>query len=193
MKSTKNYMSQEDFNRVIETIPQLGIKVISNEDAVMLFKILYWAALRFEEGCRLKFEDIDLERREIALGKTKTEKQGVAVIGTPIMDELTEWLATKKPGRLFEGLTYNTAIRWIYRLGEMLEIEAWIKSESEIGEKTKSHIFRKSIGKDMMNGTHNDRRAPINTISRQLRHKDTKTTEKYINVENAEVKDYWGD
>lgn len=188
MRSTANYMSREDFELVVKAIPDLGIKKWEHEDIIMLFKVLYWCALRFSEGVKLRYEDVDLQRCEIRLGKTKTEKAGVAVIPDVFMDELTDWLAGREMGRLWDGLSYNTAIRWIYKLGEMLDIEAWKTPEKISGEKTKSHIFRKSIGKDMLSA---EKRAPLNVISRHLRHKNINTTEKYLNVGNEAVKDYF--
>ena len=136
----------------------------------------------------LIFESVDLERREIRLGKTKTEKAGVAIIPDEFMDELEDWIVAKEPGRLWEGLSYNTAIRWIYKIGKMLDLEAWNTPEKVSGEKTKSHIFRKSIGKDMLI---REKKAPLNVISRHLRHKDLVTTEKYLKVGNEAVKDYF--
>jgi hypothetical protein len=39
-------MNQEDFTRVLETIPDLKIRKWSNNDVRFLFKIMYWSALR---------------------------------------------------------------------------------------------------------------------------------------------------
>ena len=191
MRSTPNYINQDDFARILEFIPKLKIRKWLDEDVRILFKICYWCGLRFDEACHLKYENIDLERREIFLGQTKTEKNGIAVIADPFVDELVDWLATKKDGELFPGLTYDTAYKWICRMGKELDIIAWTTPQSVSGEKTKTHIFRKSIGKDMMFATHKKKNAPLNIISQQLRHKDLKSTQEYLKVGDEVVKEYW--
>ena len=59
---------------IIETIPDLKIRKWIDEDIQMLFKILYWGALRPSEGLKLKKEDFNITNRTIHLGKTKTRK-----------------------------------------------------------------------------------------------------------------------
>ena len=183
-------MSKEDFDRVLSAIPGLGIRKWDDEDVQMLFKILYWSALRFNEGLKLSFEDLDIGRAEWRLGKTKTEKYGVAVIGNPFIEELIDWAVSKGPGRFFPGLSYNTAVRWLYKLGVELNIPSWVIPQSESGEKTLSHIFRKSLAKDMMMGTYG-KKADIGIVAKQLRHGNIATTEKYLKASNEAVKDFW--
>ena len=192
VNSTRNYMSRDDFDKVIAAIPKLGIRKWNDKDVEMLFKILYWSGLRFQEGINLKIEAIDINRKELNLGKTKTEKQGVAVIPDVFLDELLTYVLTldRQDGPLYPGLTYDTAKRWLWKLGKICDIPAWNIRQSESGEKTLSHIFRKSIGKDMLMGTHG-KKADIAIIAKQLRHKNTKVTENYLKSSNEAVKEYW--
>ena len=94
------------------------------------------------EGIYLKKESFNLEDREIYLGQTKTKKNDVAHIPHIFIDELRTWLIFKEDGRLFDGLKYNTAWKWLDRMGRDLDIKAWQVTESESNEKTKLHIFR---------------------------------------------------
>ena len=192
MKARPNYMPPEQFLQVLEAIPSLHIRKWKDEDIQMMFKIDYWCALRFDEGCRLTVDSFDIDIGKIYLGKTKTEEHGEAPIPAPFIPELSLWLMDKK-GLLFPGLTYNTAIKWIERLGKTLDIPAWTIPQSQSGEKTKTHIFRKSIGKDMIYGTHGTK-APITFVSKTLRHKGKDPlimTYKYLKVDLEDVKDYW--
>jgi integrase len=185
-------MPPEQFALVIDTIPKLKIRKWKDEDIQMMFKIDYWLALRFDEGLKLKAEDFDLDVNEVYLGTTKTEKGDSANIPEPFKHELNVYLVGRK-GPLFPGLTYGTAITWINRLGKMLDIPAWTTPQSESGEKTKTHIFRKSIGKDMIYGEFG-KKAPITFVSQTLRHKGKNPlamTFKYLKIGNQDVKDWW--
>ena len=188
-------MNQEDFARIIDAIPTLSIRKWYDQDIEMLFEILYWCALRPAEGIRLKKEDFDLESRKINLGRTKTKLNDVAPIPRKFMPRLASYLAAKDDGRLFVGLTYNTFYPWLKRLGKMLEIPSWITHQSITGEKTVGHIFRKSIGKDMLTGVHlnkDGKKFAIPIISKQLRHsKPSITIDSYLKSTVEAVLDEW--
>ena len=185
-------MPPEQFAQVIDAIPRLKIRKWKDEDIQMLFKICYWCGLRMSEGIKLSVEDFDLITHEVYLGQTKTEKQDYASISPFFLDELRLYLLGKT-GPLFPELTYGTLIKWVYRLGKMLDILAWKTSQDKTGEKTKTHIFRKSIGKDMLWGTHDGRKAPLNVISEKLRHRGKNplaTTSQYLKLGIEGVKDW---
>lgn len=195
MRSTNNYLNPEDFDRVIYAIPSLGIRKWMDDDVEMLFRILYWCALRPIEGIRLSKEDFDLESRKVYLGRTKTHVNDVAPIPTVFISELQSYLHTKESGRLFEGLTYNTFYLWLKRLGKILDIPSWVTLQKDTGEKTVGHIFRKSIGKDMLTGVHltkDGKKFDVPIISKQLRHsKPSITVDSYLKSTIEAVLDQW--
>lgn len=191
MKDKVNHMTQETFHIVLQTIPDLNIRKWHNMDVQMLFQILYWCGLRPSEGIKLEKEDFDFERREITLHRTKTHKMDYVTIPLLFIDDLRQYIDIKPNGRIFPDLTYMTMYYWIIRLGEKLKIPAWTINESESGEKTKGHIFRKSIGKDMVMGIHGKKVSGY-VVSKHLRHGDERTTFKhYLKVDIEQVKDEW--
>ena len=192
MQDKVNYISPETMKVILDYIPSLMIRKWKDNDIQMLFKILYFCALRPSEGIFLKKESFNLEDREIYLGKTKTKKNDVAHIPNIFLDELRTWLIFKEDGRLFDGLKYNTAWRWLDRMGRDLDIQAWQVNESESNEKTKLHIFRKSVGKDMLNGLYGEKARSIPVISKQLRHaKPSMTIDHYLKATLDTVKEAW--
>ena len=185
-------MPQEQLTQVIETIPQLHIKKWKDHDIEMLFKLCYWCAWRMGEAVRLKAEDFDLSTHEVYLGKTKTEREDYASIPPMFLAELESYLKDKT-GPLFPKLNLQIVGIWINRLGKMLEIPAWTTPQAITGEKTKCHIFRKSIGKDMLYGVHG-RKAPLNVISSTLRHRGKNplaSTSQYLKLGIEGAKDWW--
>lgn len=192
MQDKINYISPETFLKIQNYIPQLGIRKWKDEDIVMLLRILYYCALRPSEAIYLKKESFNLVDREIFLGKTKTKKADYGHIPNIFISELGDWLDTKENGRLFEGLTYNTAYRWLVKMGKRMDIQAWLVNEKDSNEKTKLHIFRKSVGKDMLNGMYGEKAASIPVISKQLRHaKPSMTVDHYLKANLQTVKEAW--
>jgi integrase len=190
MKDKANYMSPETFSEVIYSIPELEIRKWMDEDVEMLFKILYFCALRPMEGINLSKEDFDVMQREVFLGKTKTKKEDYAVIPKIFCTELDNYLSTKEPGRLLPDLTYATFYRWLKRLGIILDIPSWVVPQNQSGEKTVGHIFRKSVGKDMLNGKFGDDAKSIPVISKHMRHsKPSMTMDNYLKVVIEQVKE----
>lgn len=195
MRDTTNYINPETFALILDTIPQLGIRKWADTDIQMLFEILYWMGLRPAEGIRLRREDFDLERREAYLGDTKTKTGDRAMIPEIFLPRLDLWLREKPAGPLFPGLTYNTFYPWLRKLGEILNVPAWLTPQSQTREKTKGHIFRKSIGKDMLSGvqrTKDGRKFDIPIISKHLRHaKPSVTIDHYLKADIEAVKEEW--
>jgi integrase len=190
--STTNYINQEDFGRILDTIPQLGIRKWLDDDVKILFKIMYYSALRPMEAIRLDKDDIDIKNGTIYLGKTKTKTIDTAQIFHGFSEELEEWLWDKDDGRLFVDLTYHRVYEWIVRLGKMLQIQAWLIPEYKSGEKTKAHIFRKSIGKDMVNGMYGEEAQNISVIASLMRHsKPSMTMDHYLKVNKDTLKKIW--
>jgi len=166
-------MNPDQFKLVLNAIPGLKIRKWYDYDIIMLFKIQYQCALRPIEGIKLSKEDFNIKDRVIYLGKTKTIKGDKVVIPQNFVSELENYLSEKEPGRLFKDLTYHTYSFWLYKLGERLQIKAWITPQIESGEKTLGHIFRKSKGKDLLKEIGlND----IGIIAKHLRHKKISTT-----------------
>ena len=190
--STTNYINQEDFGRILDTIPQLGIRKWLDDDVKILFKIMYYSALRPMEAIRLDKDDIDIKNGTIYLGKTKTKTIDTAQIFHGFSEELEEWLWDKDEGRVFVDLTYHRVYEWIVRLGKMLQIQAWLIPEYKSGEKTKAHIFRKSIGKDMVNGMYGEEAQNISVIASLMRHsKPSMTMDHYLKVNKDTLKKIW--
>lgn len=192
MQDKINYISPDTFKRIQNYIPNLGIRKWKNIDIVMLLRILYFCALRPSEGINLTKESFNLIDREIYLGKTKTNKSDYAHIPSIFIDELDVWLETKASGRLFIGLKYNTAWKWLDRMGKDLDILAWQTPQRESSECTKLHIFRKSVGKDMLSGMYGEKASAIPVISKQLRHsKPSMTVDHYLKASLEAVKEAW--
>ena len=191
MKSTRNYLSPQDFDRLLAAIPTLTLKKWSHKQVDFLFKLCYWCELRPTEGITRKAEDFDFERNELFLGKTKTEKGGITPIPPPFRLEAMEFVKDQK-GRLFPGLTRFRVYAWLKQLGEKLNIECLITSVDETGENTVCNIFRKSMAKDLLYGTHG-KVAPLNVIMKTLRHTSLDTTTKYLRISQEDVKDFWRD
>ena len=174
MKSTNNYMNPEQLNQVIAAIPHLSIRKWDDRDIEYLFRISYHCALRMGEAVKLSTEDFDLEDRYLYLHQTKTRKNDKTVIPKDFVDDL-EFYLMDKAGPLFPGLTSKRVLVWINKLGKLLDIPAWTAMQSDTGEKTKCHIFRKSRDKDLVK-----QGISLPVIMDVYRHDSLNTTSKYL-------------
>lgn len=192
MKSKANYMPPEIMYQAVQAIPSLHIRKWNDYDIQMMMKCCYWIDLRIMEIIPRNAEDFDLIDGELYLGKTKNDKEAYAIIPPDFRPELIEWLK-RKTGPLFPGLSYHNVYGWLKKLGEQLDIKAWTIPQSVSGEKTVTHIFRKSMSKDLLYGLHGER-TPINVISKHLRHKGRNpiaSTYQYLKLDTEDVKDWF--
>lgn len=186
MKASANYMPPEQFALVLDNIPRLNIRKWSIVDVQMLFKIAYWCGLRITEACNLQVHNFDLDFKRVYLGKTKTNANDRATIPDKFIVELSGYLLGKE-GYLFPDMNRFIVYNWQKRLGIILNIEAWTTPQSVTREKTKTHIFRKSVGKDMLYGTIDGVRQPINIVQRKLRHSNPTMTALYLKALDDDV------
>jgi len=150
-------------------------------DIVMLFKLCYECGLRINEALRLDVNDFDFDDLEIELGTTKTHENDSCTIPQSFAKSLKLYIDTKH-GRIW-NLTRQAVYQWLKTWGKELDIPSLTTPQTETHEKTVSHIFRKSKGKDML---YND--APLNVVMTKLRHNDLQTTTKYLKLKLADVK-----
>jgi len=148
-----NYISPQELQSMIDYIPELMLRKYRVIDVEYLYRISYWCGLRITECCKLKTADFDLASKIVFLGKTKTKKHDKAQIPDPFLPALKKYLARHKPGFLIPGCNRFIVHQWLTKTGEALQIKALTTPQEVTGEKTKCHIFRKSIGKDMLAGT----------------------------------------
>lgn len=182
-----NYIPQEKFEQILDYVKNnLETRKLDNIDIQMIFKIAYYSGLRINEVLKLTKSNFDFELLQIDLGNTKTKKHDRATIPKSFMVELETYLITErsnlgKSDLLFpisRQMTYN----WIMKIGKDLNVTAWTTPQNQSGEKTKTHIFRKSIGKDMIK-----RGAPLNVIMNKLRHNNLATTSEYLKLNLSDV------
>lgn len=189
MKDKQNYLSKTQFDDLVNAIPQLKIKSLTNKDVEMMLKLSYYLGLRISETITLKKSSFDLDECEVELGETKTENNALASIPPSFIKELEKYLSTKIDGFLFLNsytnklITRQTVWVWLKKLGQICNIRALTTPLDESHEMTKTHIFRKSIGKDMLY-----QNAPLNVIMKKLRHTSLDMTTRYLKLQLDDVK-----
>ena len=180
-----NYISPEMFDRILSECEKLPLYTCKPEDVQMIFKIAYYAGLRVNEVLKLRPKNIHFDLFEIELGHTKTEQRGLASFPKSFVEELKEYVKDKDQVELLFPVSRQTAYTWLMKIGNTLKINALTTPQTETHEKTKTHIFRKSIGKDMLY-----KGASLNIIQRKLRHSNINTTSEYLKIKLNDVKNW---
>jgi len=181
MKPKTNYMPPEEFDKLRTHILIQNFKAFEPWDIIMLFRTCYECGLRINEALRLDVNDFDFDRLEIDLGQTKTHENDFASIPSKFTETLKEYINSKK-GRVWI-LSRQTVTHWLKKWGKELNIPSLTTPQTETHEKTVTHIFRKSKGKDMLYAN-----APLNIIMTKLRHTDLNTTTQYLKLKLDDVK-----
>jgi integrase/recombinase XerD len=189
VEGRRNYLSQEQFDKLIEHIPDLNSRKWTNEEIEFLFKLSYWCGLRISEAVQVRKEDVNLTERDILLKKVKGGKNELVKIPPIFISELRQFLEKRDDDFLFFGCNRAIVHYWLKKLGTSLGISALVTPQSITKEKTKTHIFRKTIAKDFFEGKFG-KPALITLVQKKLRHKDTMTTWKYLNVDEAVLDEY---
>jgi len=185
-----NYLPHEKYNEILDYVKEhLTTRKLDSIDIQMIFKISYHAGLRINEVLKLSKSSFDFNLLQINLGKTKTKSHDKASFPNSFSFELQEYFAGERSNLsktdLLFPISRQTIYFWLMEIGKALQITAWTTPQKESGEKTKTHIFRKSIGKDMLY-----KKAPLNIIMNKLRHTNLATTSQYLKLNLSDVQSW---
>ena len=180
LKENVNYLPNEKFDLILLYVTNnLKSKKLKSIDIQMIFKIAYHAGLRINEVLKLSKLSFNFNLLQIELGKTKTKSHDLATFPNSFSLELQDYLFNDRSLILKSDLLFpisrQTVYTWIMQIGKDLQIPAWTTPQTESGEKTKTHLFRKSIAKNMLY-----KKAPLNVIMNKLRHTNLATTSDYL-------------
>lgn len=194
LKAKTNYITPEQFGSIIKYIPELKIRKWKDIDVEYAFKIAYYTASRLGGDVidRTK-EDFDLDNQEMYIKKSKTSKNEYVPIAPLFIPELRLYLQTKAPLEpILKDCDPQNPYKWLIKIGDALRISALTTSQEITGEKTKLHIFRKSMLKDMYYGTFNET-ANLGQVQSQARHRNPVTTGKYLRLDSEGAKEFWNE
>ena len=182
-----NYLPNEKFDLILLYVTNnLKSKKLKSIDIQMIFKIAYHAGLRINEVLKLSKSSFNFDLLQINLGKTKTKTHDLATFPNSFSLELQDYLFNDRSLILKSDLLFpisrQTVYTWIMQIGLALQIPAWTTPQTESGEKTKTHLFRKSIAKNMLY-----KKAPLNVIMNKLRHTNLATTSDYLKLNLSDV------
>ena len=185
-----NYLPYEKYLEIMDYVEHnLTTRKLDSIDIQMIFKISYHAGLRINEVLKLSKSSFDFNLFQINLGKTKTHSHDKASFPQSFSEELQTYLNTERNNLsktdLLFPISRQTIYVWLMEIGKALKITAWTTTQKESGEKTKTHIFRKSIGKDMLY-----KKAPLNIIMNKLRHTNLATTSQYLKLNLSDVQSW---
>ncbi len=182
MKPRTNYMPPAEFKKLEDyIIGHVKVRGFKPHDIVMLFKLCYECGLRINEALKLEVNDFDFDLKEIDLGITKTHENDSCTIPPEFIEELKKYIDAKQDK--IWPLSRQAVYQWLKKWGKELDIPSLTTPQTKTHEKTVSHIFRKSKGKDMLYAD-----APLNVIMNKLRHNDLATTTTYLKLKLEDVK-----
>ena len=191
---SKNYIHQDDFAYAKSCVKHLNIN-FPHTDLIMLFDMMYWCGLRVSEALGVCERDMDLNEGVLWLGRTKTERGATQLIPPECVGIMREWISTRRERHIADdapviGASVRSIQRWVRWLGELTGIPVLLATQYETGEKVLTHCFRKTIGKDMLRGTHRPK-VDIGVAGKHLRHSNPKTTATYIKADKEANREHW--
>ena len=186
-----NYITPKQFKELLEHVPDLKSRKWPSSNIRICYYLAYACALRISEALQVRGRNFDWGRGELYLGKTKTKSNFVAVppwARGRLQGFFSEW-GDDDP--ILPGCSRQTVYRWLLKAGQDLDIEALATEQVTSGEKSITHVFRKSLAKDMLWGRWG-RKANIAEVQAQLRHENPIITGKYLRLGYEGAAEFWG-
>ncbi len=161
-------LSREDVKKMLD--------VIQNSKHKLIFGLLYYSGLRLNEARKLKWEDLDFERKTIHLKNTKGNKDRIVFLHEKLIVLLDE-IGRKKEGSVLmseRGNLYNERT-----IQEIIKVTA---KKAGINKRVHPHTLRHSFATHLLEAG-----CDIRYIQQLLGHKDLQTTQIYTHVANKDI------
>ncbi len=178
-KPLPDVISEEKLVKMLENWRPSNIFEVRNK---AIIELLYSTGMRVSELVELKFDDLDLERREIrVIGKGRKER--IVPLGTPAFDALFQYFQIResfnpRSNHLFTSKSGNPLTRdMIWRIVN----NSFKRLSTTYG--IHPHTLRHSFATHMLSNG-----ADLRTIQELLGHESIATTEIYINLSLPRIK-----
>ena len=170
MEEQTNYLSPQMFKDFIGAIPKLDVYHNNESHAALpayemqlLFKVLYYCALRISEVLNLGKDDFNLERRILRVKRAKTGNNQKTSIPKPLLDEMLHAHVSLSDTPF--GITRQTAWDYAKKAARLAGLNLFESQNKRDIEGAWTHLFRKSYAKWMQ-----EEGADISLIKVKLRH-----------------------
>ncbi len=187
--TTTNYLSPQDFKKMIDAIPlvtkynksklhsQQALRVPDYRDIQAAFWVQYCCALRVSEVLRLTRENFNFKRLILTLFNTKTSKGKKQY--TTIPPDLPKWVINyiSQESQIFH-MTRQLMWSYVKKAANLAGLELGEQQDDRYIEGAWTHLLRKSRAKLM-----DDLGCKEGLIARKLRHSWKNTTDRYVRLD----------
>lgn len=150
------YLSESDFQKFIDFIPELDMYkkktsriILTLEDTVILYKLMYYCALKVKEVLNLKKEDFNLDQKLLNLKNVNTPiKQ--TTIPPFLVSELKDFLENKGESKKLFEITHTAISQKTKKIGEMAKLKIFKTTEKQEVKGVHTLVFRQSYEQFML-------------------------------------------
>lgn len=182
----KVIMSQQEVKKVIDAADQHGNRGYRNR---IVLEILYDTAIRRQEICNIKINDIDLDAGYIHIRSGKGNKDRVVPVSKRVCDLIGNYILAVRPAFIKDkDDDYLILNRWGQKMDSTgMGIWSIVKRCAHLAGMNKNispHIFRHTCATHMLkNG------APVRHIQEMLGHESLESTQVYTRVTINDLKE----
>lgn len=152
----------------------------------LLLGLTYDAGLRISELVMLLIEDVDLERKQVFVRRSKNKKDRYVTISSHMVRGITNYLKIGKPRKfLFERSTNNQGIPISRTRVRMIMKEAM--KAAQINKQGCVHTLRHSYATHQLEAGQS-----IYAVMKLLGHSDIKNTEVYLHIARLPERSFFG-
>lgn len=164
------------------------------ERDLIAYKCLFYLGLRISEVCKLRIEDIHLERKEVFVRQSKCDKDRVVVIPEILLPDLISYIDGRSEGfllrniaREFPDMYKRKCKNFDYGIAPKVFSEK-IKKYARLAEipnwkRIHCHTLRHSYAVHLL-----ESKVDLRTIQLSLGHSDLFTTQRYLQISTSHIR-----
>lgn len=169
-KTIPEILTQEEIKKMINSLTNIKHKLI--------LKILYGCGLRVSEVINLKKQDINLQEKLMHIKLAKGKKDRFVKIPDSLQENLKNYLALSSEEYLFPSNRGGKLAK--KTISKIVESSA---KKAQIKKRVYPHLLRHSFATHLL-----EQGTDLRIIQKILGHSDIKTTQIYLKISNASIK-----
>jgi integrase/recombinase XerD len=192
------YIEQEDFERLLEHVPQ------PRGRNLLLLRLMWQTGIRASEACKIRLSDINRDDRHIRIRTSKRDGHNRDVWWQPSLDlQMRRWIDADRGGMLTSDSPYLFITRYSEKMDSDRPNKVVTKAAENAGmqeikfvdaggferQKITAHVLRHSFAVHFVRDSVGSGSGDIKTLRDLLGHASISTTEKYLRFKSETKKD----
>jgi len=176
-----SYLTEQEYRRLLRAVQKSATRYFKPRDTAIVI-VLLGMGLRLSELVKLSIGDVNFEDSTIKVTR-KGNQERILPANEAVLNSIRRYLKTRKNAGVKDPLFLSTRKQRIDSASVWRVVKKYLKTAGIIKEKLSPHTLRHTFATTLLKLGEN-----ILTIKELLSHRNLRTTERYLHINNEDLR-----